>query len=183
MRLRENLEIVTACVGFLWLVYFIDLFLPLDLRSYGIRPRSIEGLWGLIASPFLHSDFNHLFSNSIALAPLLSIALLYSRKLAFEAAFLSALIGGGFVWLFGAENTVHIGASGVIFGLIGYLLALGLFRRQLTAFVVSLIVFFYYGWTLLSLLVVMPGISWSGHFFGFLSGVLIAWMTRERAVS
>ena len=183
MRIRENVEIAFACVTFLWTVYFVDLFLPFDLRSYGIRPRSIEGLFGLIASPFLHSSLGHLLSNSIPLAALLSISLTYSRKLTLQVVFTSALIGGGFVWLFGSRNTVHIGASGVIFGLIGYLLAIGLFRRELLALVVSLIVSFYYGWTLLSLLMVLPGVSWSGHFFGFLSGVLAAWVTREDNVS
>lgn len=183
MHVRKNVEIALICVAFLWMVYFIGLILPFDLRSYGIRPRTIKGLLGLIASPFLHSGLGHLVSNSVALAALLSISLMYSRKLTVEVVIISALLGGGFVWLFGSRNTVHVGASGVIFGLVGYLLAIGLFRRELLALAVSLVVFFYYGYTLFSLFVVLPGVSWSGHFFGFASGILAAWLTRRDTVS
>jgi membrane associated rhomboid family serine protease len=183
MRIGENVRIAFACVGLLWVVYFVDLFLPFDLRSYGIRPRHVEGLVGLIASPFLHSGLGHLLSNSVALAALLSISLMYSRKLTLEVVVISALIGGGFVWLFGSGNSNHIGASGIIFGLIGYLLAIGLFRRELLALAVSLLVTSYYGYALFSLFLVLPGVSWSGHFFGFLSGVLAAWLTRSDTVS
>lgn len=182
MRVRENIEIASVCVAFLWIVHFIGLILPFDLRSYGIRPRTIEGLFGLIASPFLHSGWGHLLSNSIALAVLLSISLMYSRKLTLEVVLISALVGGGFVWLFGSRNTVHIGASGVIFGLVGFLLAIGLFRRELPALAVSLLISSYYGYMLFSLFVVLPGISWSGHFFGFASGVWAAWLTRGDAL-
>jgi membrane associated rhomboid family serine protease len=182
MRVRENVEIALVCVALLWIIYFVDLFLPFDLRGYGIRPRSIDGLIGLAVSPFLHSGLRHLLSNSIALVPLLSISLMYSRKLTVEVVLGSALVGGGFVWLFGSSNTVHIGASGVIFGLIGYLLTIGIFRRELLALAVSFIVASYYGWTLFSLFIVLPGVSWSGHFFGFLSGVFAAWLTRGNTI-
>jgi len=183
MRVRENVGIAVACVAVLWAVYFIDLILPVDLRGFGIRPRTVHGLFGVIASPFLHSSFRHLLSNSIALVALLSISLIYSRKLTVEVVAMSILVGGGAVWLLGGRNSVHIGSSGVIFGLIGYLLTIGMFRREILALVVSCLVFFYYGWVLYSLFVVFPGISWSGHFFGFLSGVLAAWSTRSEATN
>ena len=82
------------------------------------------------------------------------------------------------VWLVGRPETVHIGASGVIFGLIGYLMFLGLFRRNWKAVIISVVVTLFYGGALYSFLVYVPGISWSGHFFGFLSGVLAAWWVR-----
>ena len=178
MRVRENVELALMCVTVLWIIYFVGLMLPFDPRSYGIRPRRVDGLVGLIASPFIHAGPAHLLSNSMALAALLSISLMYSRKLTLEVVIISALIGGGFVWLLGGGNTVHIGASGVIFGLIGYLLTMGLFRRELLALGVSLVVSLCYGSTLFSLFVVLPGVSWSGHFFGFASGVLAAWLTK-----
>jgi membrane associated rhomboid family serine protease len=90
------------------------------------------------------------------------------------------LLGGGLVWVFGTANTIHIGASGLIFGLIGFLLFSGIFRREWTALFVSLAIGFFYGGALLSLLSVVPGISWSGHFFGFLAGVMAAWWTKTK---
>jgi membrane associated rhomboid family serine protease len=179
MKIRDDLEITLVCVAFLWTVYFLSMVFPIDLRNYGIRPRSIHSLPGLVFAPFLHSGVRHLFSNSMALAPLLFFALTYSRKPALKAIVFITLVGGAGIWLFGRSHTVHIGASGIIFGLIGYLLAIGLFRRNLPALFVSLAVAFYYGWILSSLFVVLPGVSWTGHFFGFIAGVSAAWFTRK----
>ena len=161
MTIRNDLEITFICVAFIWLVYFVNMLLPFDLRSYGIQPRSIHGLQGLIFSPFLHSGVKHLFSNSIALAPLLFFSLAYGRKSALKAIIFIALIGGAGTWLFGGSHTVHIGSSGIIFGLIGYLMAVGLFTRSLSALLVSLVVVFYYGWVLFSFFIVLPGVSWT----------------------
>ena len=179
VQIGDNVEIAAICVALLWGVFFLSLVLPFDLRNYGIRPRSLSGLPGLLFAPFLHAGFRHLISNSLALAPLLFFSLEYSRKLTVEAVLFIALIGGVGIWLFGKSHTVHIGASGIIFGLIGYLLAIGLFRRELLALVVSLAVASYYGWALSSLLVVLPGVSWTGHFFGFAAGIFAAWLTRQ----
>ncbi|MHC1730044.1 MAG: rhomboid family intramembrane serine protease [Syntrophobacteraceae bacterium] len=178
MSFRNNVEITFTCVALLWIVYFIGLLLPFDLLSYGIRPRSVDGLPGLLFAPFLHAGINHLVSNTLALAALLFFSLMYSRKLTFKAIIIIALIGGGGTWLFGTPNTVHVGASGIIFGLVGYLLAIGFFRRELLALLVSIAVACYYGWALFSLFIVLPGVSWAGHFFGFGSGILAAWITR-----
>ena len=179
VKIGGNVEIAVICVALLWGVFFLNLILPFDLRIYGVRPRSISGLPGILFAPFLHSGVRHLISNSLALAPLLFFSLAYSRKLTLEAVILIALIGGGGIWLFGKSHTVHIGASGVIFGLIGYMLAIGLFRRDLLALIVSIAVASYYGWALSSLFVVLPEVSWTGHFFGFAAGVFAAWLTRQ----
>jgi membrane associated rhomboid family serine protease len=179
VQIGNNAEIALICVALLWGIFLLNLILPFDLRNYGIRPRSISGLPGLLFAPFLHTGVRHLISNSLALAPLLFVSLAYSRKLTLEAVIVIALIGGGGIWLFGKSHTVHIGASGIIFGLIGYLLAVGLFRRELLALIVSIAVASYYGWALFSLFVVLPGVSWTGHFFGFAAGVFAAWLTRR----
>lgn len=84
----------------------------------------------------------------------------------------------GLVWVFGRSNTVHIGASGIIFGLIGFLMFMGIFRREWMALVCSIVIFIFYGGALLSLLFYVPGISWTGHVFGFFTGVLAAWWTK-----
>ena len=180
MKFQHNLQIALTAIAILWSVYFLNLMLPVELRVYGIRPRNLYGLWGIVFSPFLHNDLRHLIANTGALFVLLLVSLSFSRKLAFSAVLIIIVIGGGLVWLFGAGNTIHIGARGVIFGLIGFLMFIGVFRREWIALTVSVVIFIFYGGALLSLLVVVPGVSWSGHFFGFISGALAAKWTKAK---
>ena len=172
------MKIALGAVGILWAVYLFDMVLPIDLRAYGLRPRSMTGLWGIAFSPFLHLDLRHLAANTGALFILLTVSLAFNRKLTIIALLIIVLAGGGFVWAFGKSNTVHIGASGIIFGLIGFLMFIGIFRREWVALLFSVAILFSYGGSLLSLLVYQEGISWSGHFFGFLSGVMAARCTK-----
>jgi len=182
MKIYKNLQIALAVISLLWLVYFVNLILPVDLRLYGLKPRELGGLWGILAAPFLHVDIRHLTANTGVLFILLTIALSYSRSLAFKALFIIMLLGGGMVWLFGMGGTIHIGASGIIFGLIGFLMCLGVFSRDWKALIISIVITILYGGALHSLLSDAPGISWAGHFFGFLSGVAAAgWAKKERS--
>lgn len=178
MKMRQNLKTALAAVAILWLVFFINFALPTDLRLYGLRPRHIDSLAGIIFMPFLHADLRHLIANSGMLFVLLTVSLSFSRKLTFRALWIIILVGGGLVWLSGKGGTIHIGASGVIFGLIGFLMCLGLFRRNFKALIVSLVILLLYGGALQSLFIYVPGISWTGHLFGFLAGVLAAWWTK-----
>lgn len=117
-------------------------------------------------------------ANTGALLALLLMALTFNRKLSQIALLIILVVGGGLVWLLGSPQTVHIGASGVIFGLIGFLLFVGLFHRDLRALLTSVAVFLFYGGVLLGGFIPMAGVSWSGHIFGFLSGILAAWLTK-----
>jgi len=174
-KISGNIQIALGIVAVPWLVHFLNLIIPLDLRIYGLRPRHIDGLRGIAFTPFLHGGFDHLIANTGALLILLVVSLTFSRKLTFTALSIILILGGGLVWLFGAGNTVHIGASGIIFGLIGFLMFLGIFRGELKALIFSTVIFLLYGGALFSLLYYIPGISWTGHFFGFVAGVLAAW--------
>jgi len=178
MKIPQNLQTALAAVAILWLVYFINFFLPVDLRLYGLRPRQLDSLAGIAYTPFLHADLRHLIANSGILFVLLTVSLSFSRKLTFKALWIIILVGGGLVWLSGKAGTIHIGASGVIFGLIGFLICLGIFRRDWKALIISLVIFLLYGGALQSLFTYVPGISWAGHLFGFISGVLTAWWTK-----
>ena len=197
MKMQKNLKIAAAAVAVLWLVFFINHVTAIDLRLYGLRPRHLEGLLGILLAPFLHVDVAHLIANSGAFFVLLTVSLWFSRRLAIKALLIIIVMGsgvifgligflmflGGLVWLLGGSNTVHVGASGVIFGLIGFLMFLGAFRREWTALVISAAVLLLYGGALQTLLIYMPGTSWPGHIFGFISGALAAWWTRkERAM-
>lgn len=179
MRIWKNLQIALAAVAILWIVHFLNLALPVDLRLYGLRPRHLDSLWGIVFTPFLHGDLRHLIANSGTLLVLLTVSLSFSRKMTFNALLIIILLGGGLVWLFGKSNTIHIGASGIIFGLISFLMFLGIFHRKWTALILSAAIFLFYGGALFSLLIYVPGISWSGHFFGFISGVVAARLQKS----
>ena len=180
MRIWENLKIALVVVVGLWAVYLLDMILPGDFRSWGIRPRTLGGLWGIVFTPLLHSGPRHLIANSGALLVLLTLALSLNRALTLWAVGFIALAGGLGVWLLGAPGTVHIGASGIIFGLIGFLLFIGVFRRDWKALLASLAVLFFYGGALFTIFALRPGVSWSGHFFGLGAGVLAAWLNRKK---
>ena len=177
--MRKRLRWALLAVAILWGVYLLDLLLPMDLRSFGLVPRSPDRLWGILTYPFLHANFQHLATNTAALFPLLIVSLSYSRRLTYSALLTIYLLTGILVWFFGRGNAVHIGASGIIFGLIGFLMFLGVFRRDWTALGVSVVIGLLYGGALLTLFTYTPAISWESHFFGFLSGVLAAWWMKR----
>jgi membrane associated rhomboid family serine protease len=179
MKLSQHIRIAVGAIAVLWAVYVLNFALPIDLRQLGIMPRSVAGLRGIVAAPFLHVDIQHLVANSGALFILLIVSLSYQRSITLKALLIIMLLGGGMVWLFGKGGAVHIGASGIIFGLIGFLMCLGLVRGDWKALIISIVVTILYGSALYSLLMYIPGTSWSGHLFGFLSGVLAAWWTRN----
>jgi membrane associated rhomboid family serine protease len=180
MRFKQALTAALAVVAILWGIHALNWVLPIELRNFGIRPRAFAGLVGIVGAPLLHGNLNHLIANTSALIVLLTATLAYSRTLAIAALAIIVGMGGLMVWVFGSASATHIGASGVVFGLIGYLLFIGLFRREWIALAVSAAVLLLYGGALLSLLRLDPGVSWSSHFFGFLSGAAAAWSTREK---
>jgi membrane associated rhomboid family serine protease len=131
-----------------------------------------------LLAPFIHAHFFHIAANSLTLLILLLITLTHNRSVAFGVILMIIIMGGLGTWLFGSSNSVHIGASGVIFGLIGYLLSLGYYQRDFKSAIVSLLVFFLYGGALIFAMIPTIGISWTGHVFGFLAGVYIAKKTK-----
>jgi len=182
MVLSRNVKTALTAVACLWVIFFLGIILSqfwsVDIRSFGIQPREAEGLAGILFWPFLHGNIFHLLANSFALFFLLLLSLVFFKKLTILALVIITLVGGGAVWVFAGRDTLHIGASGLIFGLIGFMISGGIFRKKLKALLLSGVVLFLYGGLLLTLLVKIPGISWYGHLFGFLAGVFAAWLTR-----
>jgi membrane associated rhomboid family serine protease len=181
--LSRNVKTALTAVACLWIIFLLGVILRqfgfVDIRSLGIRPREAEGLIGILFGPFLHGNIFHLLSNSFTLFVLILLSLVFFKKLTLPAIVIIILVGGGGVWAFAGRNTVHIGASGLIFGLIGFMISGGIFRRELKALLLSGVILFLYGGLLLTLPVRIPGISWTGHLFGFLAGVFAAWLTRS----
>ncbi len=160
-------------VGVMWAVHFVNLLFPWDLNAYGIHPRSLGGLLGILFAPFLHGDFGHLIGNTISLLILGGIVSLRSRRNFVKITLPLILLAGVGVWLLG-RNSVHIGASGLVFGYFGYVSTRGFYDRDFVSILVSLAVIILFGGMLWGVLPVNSRISWEGHLFGLIGGFLVA---------
>jgi membrane associated rhomboid family serine protease len=165
--------LIAAMVAVMWVLEVVDL-VGAGLDSDGIHPRDTDGLPGIALAPFLHAGWGHLIGNTIPFIVLgFTIALGGLARTAAVTVIVAGVAGFG-TWLFGPENTNHIGASGVVFGFATYLVARGIWSRRPVHFVVGLLVLAVYGSTLLFGLVPEPGVSWQGHLFGAIGGVIAA---------
>ncbi|MBW7881738.1 MAG: rhomboid family intramembrane serine protease [Caldilineaceae bacterium] len=191
-RLRQQLVqqafILSTIVGVLWLIEIVDwLFLRGALDGQGIRPRTLAGLQGVVLAPFLHAGFGHLLANTIPLV-ILGWLVMMRRTLDFFWVGFGALVLSGLgIWLFGGAESVHLGISGIVFGFFGYLLSRAYYERSLLAILLGVLAFFVYGGMLWGLLPLQAGISWQGHLFGFVGGVVVAYFqvrngTNRRSV-
>jgi len=175
----DGLALVVGMVALMWGVEVVDLVAG-DLDANGIAPRDVDGLDGILWSPFLHDGFLHLLGNTVPFLVLgAAIAWAGLKRIAAVAAIV-ALVGGLGTWLVAPADTIHIGASGLVFGFAAYLLARGLFSRRLAHLAVGVLVLAIYGTTLVFGVVPTPGISWQGHVFGAVGGLVAAWALDAR---
>jgi membrane associated rhomboid family serine protease len=173
--IKKQATILGGFIGTFWILEIIDqVFLHNSLNNLGIQPRTIIGLRGIIFAPFLHGNFTHLISNTIPFLILGWLVMVQEIKDFWFVTFITMLVGGGGIWLFGAPNSVHIGASILIFGYLGFLLFRGYFQRNIRSISVSLLVTFLYGSLVWGVLPSDPRISWQGHLFGFIGGFIAA---------
>lgn len=179
--IQQEIKGVFAFVGAIWAVFFLEYVLPFDLTSFGLVPRTLTGLVGIPAMPFLHANWQHIVSNTLPLFVLL-ILLAGSKANSWAVVVEVVLLGGGLLWLFGRPAT-HIGASGLIFGLIAFLIVSGLLERRFVPLVISVVVIFFYGGSLLLGVVPRLGshISWDGHLFGALAGGIVAYLLTSNS--
>jgi membrane associated rhomboid family serine protease len=182
--LKRCAATIGAFIAAIWLVELTSaLFFHGTLKNLGILPRSIGGLLGIPLHPLLHLDAAHLWHNSLGILLLGGLVFLREETHFWVVTFLGTLVGGIGVWLVGRPD-VHIGASGVIFAYFAYLLCAGWFERRIGGIMLSVVVFVIWGSLLFGLLPWQTGISWEGHMFGLLGGVLaallIAWRRRRR---
>lgn len=187
--LKDSVKLRTATllafVGMMWFVWLLDAVSPGagSAVGVGIVPRTWSGLYGIPVAPFIHANFDHVLSNSVPIILLGSLILLRGVAELIFVVLVSGLVGGFGTWLFGSGNAQHIGASGVVFGFFGYLLFRTAFDRRLSSAVVTLVVAGAYGTAMAYSLIPRDAISWSGHFFGFVGGLMAArfrYPTRPR---
>lgn len=167
-------------VFLMWLVKIIEVLFEMDLSGFGIYPLTLKGVPGIFFSPFIHADFNHLFSNSLPLF-LLGVALFYFySEVALKVFILTFFLTGILVWVAG-RDAWHIGASGLVYGLASFLFFSGIIRRYFRLIALSLLIVFLYGSMVWGLFPgVYKNVSWESHMLGFFSGVVLAiWFRKE----
>jgi membrane associated rhomboid family serine protease len=170
-EMKQTATTLAGTLAVLWAVQLVNI--GGWLNGLGLLPRSLSGLVGIVTWPFLHGGWLHLIGNTLGILTIGALVLLRSRRHFWQVAITGTLLGGAGVWLFGRE-VVHIGASGVIFAWLGYLLTTGFFERRIGAMLLSGVAFLAFGGALWGLLPVMPGVSFEGHLFGFAAGVVAA---------
>jgi len=179
-KLLLSLLIPVLFVVLMWLVKIVEVLFGLDFSGFGIYPLSIQGLPGIIFSPFIHADFSHLFNNSIPLLFLGTALFYFYSDIALKIFSIIYVLTGILVWTAG-RNSWHIGASGLVYGLASFLFFSGIIRRYFRLITLSLLVVFLYGSMVWGL---FPGIykniSWESHMLGFFSGIILAiWFRKE----
>lgn len=170
-------------VGFTALLYLVELVnvaIPsIHLLNWGIQARTWSGLDGVIWAPLLHAGWDHLISNTVPVLVFGFLAMAGGIGQWIAVTVTIWLVSGLGVWLIGPSNSITIGASGVAFGWLAFLLVRGIFNRSVKQLAVAVALFLYWGSTLLGLLPGDPGISWQGHLFGAMAGILTAWLTAR----
>ena len=183
---KEPFEFTTGVVGYpllfvllIWIVYWFEIRFGFDFNRWGVYPRTLKGLRGIVFSPFIHSGIKHLFSNTVPLL-VLSMSLFYFyRKISWQILLYGLLLAGIITWLIGRPS-YHIGASGVIYMLAAFLFFKGIFSKYYRLIALSLIVVFLYGGMLWFVTPVDPEISWEGHLSGLISGLLFSLIYRKK---
>jgi membrane associated rhomboid family serine protease len=174
-------KILGGFIGVLWLIQIVNsVFFNGHLTQLGVEPRTLSGLWGILFAPFIHASFTHLIANTIPLAVLGWFVMLRQKRDLITVSVLAALVGGLGTWLIAPALTVHIGASVLVFGYLGYLLFRGIFERRFWPIVGSVVTFFLYGGALFGVMPGQIGISWQGHLFGLIGGILAARLLSQQ---
>jgi|TARA_B110000285_G_scaffold234195_1_gene310312 membrane associated rhomboid family serine protease len=183
--MNNNFNYYTGVIGYpilfvilIWLIFWVEFRFNVDLKSFGIQPRKLEGISGIIFSPFLHSSLEHLFNNSIPLFLLSSAIFFFYRTISWKIIFLGIFLSGLLTWIIGRDST-HIGASGLIYVLISFIFFKGIISKNFNLMALSLIVVFIYGGTIWYVFPIKNNMSWEGHLSGFMIGVLLALLFKK----
>ncbi len=167
---------LAGLISVLHLLRFITGFPPL---SWGVLPRNTDGLMGVVFAPLLHGSWGHLLSNLPPLLALTFIVFYFYRRTAWPAFIMIYLLTGAAVWAF-ARTVVHVGASGVIYGLVAFVFWSGIFRRNIKSIILALIVLMYYGSMFVGIFPGEEGISWESHLLGALAGIFTAFWFKNK---
>jgi membrane associated rhomboid family serine protease len=172
--LKTQAVVLGGTLAVFWAVFVVNTLLGGSLLVLGVIPRTTIGLRGILFAPFLHANLSHIVANSIPFLVLGWMVMLRDER-HFIPVTIAGMIGSGLAaWLLGAPGSVHIGASGVIFGYLGFLMLTGWYTRSIVSILLSVVVTLVWGSLVLGMMPGTPGISWQEHIGGFLGGVLAA---------
>ncbi len=174
----HSLLFPAAWVLAFWIVEIIEQSSGFSFVRFGIFPLHFNGLQGILFSPFIHSDFNHLISNSLPFFILLFMLIYFYRRISYRIFFQMYFLAGLFVWLTGREAW-HIGASGVVYAMAAFHFVSGIIRNDVRLLTLSVVVVFLYGGMVWGILPINPDVSWEGHLWGSVSGVVLAVYYRK----
>ena len=177
-RLLKTAKFPLIFIIIIWAVKLIELSLETTFVDYGVLPRKLSGIKGIIFSPFIHKDIKHLLNNSIPIL-ILGSSLCFFYKKNYKIIFpLLFIISGVFLWCLGRMN-LHIGASGIVYSLASFIFFSGIISKNKNLSALSLIVIFIYGSLFWGLFPTHQEISWEGHLSGFISGLILSWFFRN----
>lgn len=174
----ESVKIPVALLVICWVVLIAEYIFTFNLFQYGVLPRNVSGLKGILFSPLIHGDFDHLISNSIPLLVLSWAIFYFYRNASLKVFLILYFVPGILLWVFG-RSSYHIGASGLIYAEAAFIFFSGIFRWDVRAIALALVVTFLYGGLIWGVLPIKQGVSWEGHLFGAVTGAVIAFAFRK----
>jgi membrane associated rhomboid family serine protease len=169
---KKPFQLLLVGIAVLWILWALGWITNTHPGRWGIQPREFSNLSGVITAPLFHVGFSHLLGNTISLFLLGGMIAASGIRELLTATLWAWVVSGIGIFLLGPPHTNHFGASGIAFGYLGYLLARGIYQKNFVNIVVSLIVLFAFSWMFFGLLPFQPGISWQGHVFGLIGGIL-----------
>jgi len=179
--IKAQATTIGGSVAAVWAGFTAQIVTNNAVLAWGIHPRTKQGLWGILFAPFLHGNVEHLLANTVPLVILGWLVMLRDSKHFIPVTLLSMLGAGLCAWTFGAPGSVHIGASGVVFGYLGFLMLAGYYARSFGAIALSVLVAVMWGGVVVGVLPGQPGISWQAHLGGFLGGAFAARVLGKRS--
>jgi membrane associated rhomboid family serine protease len=177
----HSLILPAAFVFVFWVVEIFEQTTGISLVRFGVYPLHLKGLPGILFSPFIHSGFSHLVSNSVPFFILLTMLIYFYRRISYRLFFMLYIFSGVCLWLFGRE-VWHIGASGVVYAMAAFHFVSGIIRNDVRLLTLSVTVVFLYGGLIWGLLPINPEISWEGHLWGAISGIVLALVYRKYTI-
>lgn len=178
-RFIRRLGFPLGFVGVIFVIHLLQAILNLDLRRLGVFPREVDGLPGILTGPLIHGSWEHLFSNSVSFIMLGAVLFWFYPRIALRSIIWLYLLSGFGIWISGQPFSYHIGASGIVYGMVSLVFWNGVFRRNVKSIVLALIILVMYAGFFEGIVPGKEGISWEGHLSGAIAGILLAFIYRR----